>query len=100
MSFGERRTAEELGRAFPGVVVRTSGRDSSGAGVLDEVDSSPALVVSTPGAEPRAVLGHELAHVVQQRAGTAKGGQGAGLAVNRDPGLEAEADRAGEVQQG
>jgi hypothetical protein len=37
-----------------------------------------------------------LALAVQQRAGTAKGGQGAGLAVNRDPGLEAEADRAGE----
>jgi hypothetical protein len=42
------------------------------------------------------LLGHELAHVVQQRAGTARAGQAAGLPVNRDPGLEAEADRAGE----
>ena len=45
---GARRTAEELGRAFPAVPVRTSGRDH----VLDEVPNRPALVVSTPGAEP------------------------------------------------
>ncbi|GHF39024.1 putative primosomal protein N' [Streptomyces mashuensis] len=45
---GARRTAEELGRAFPGVPVRTSGRDH----VLDTVPDRPALVVSTPGAEP------------------------------------------------
>ncbi|MER5873932.1 primosomal protein N' [Streptomyces sp. NPDC002044] len=45
---GARRTAEELGRAFPAVPVRTSGRDH----VLDEVPDGPALVVCTPGAEP------------------------------------------------
>ncbi|WP_156721465.1 primosomal protein N' [Streptomyces apocyni] len=45
---GARRTAEELGRAFPAVPVRTSGREQ----VLDTVPSAPALVVSTPGAEP------------------------------------------------
>ncbi|WP_326600791.1 primosomal protein N' [Streptomyces sp. NBC_01803] len=45
---GARRTAEELGRAFPAVPVRTSGRDQ----VLDTVPDRPALVVSTPGAEP------------------------------------------------
>ncbi|RBM24024.1 primosomal protein N' [Streptomyces sp. PT12] len=45
---GARRTAEELGRAFPAVPVRTSGRDH----VLDSVPDAPALVVSTPGAEP------------------------------------------------
>jgi primosomal protein N' (replication factor Y) len=45
---GIRRTAEELGRAFPGVPVRTSG----GGAVLDRVDGRPALVVATPGAEP------------------------------------------------
>jgi len=42
------------------------------------------------------LLGHELAHVVQQRAGVVQGAQGKGLAVNADPALEAEADRAGE----
>jgi len=46
--FGARRTAEELGRAFPSVPVRTSGRDH----VLATVPDRPALVVSTPGAEP------------------------------------------------
>jgi primosomal protein N' (replication factor Y) (superfamily II helicase) len=45
---GARRTAEELGRAFPGVPVRTSGRDS----VLASVPAEAAVVVCTPGAEP------------------------------------------------
>ncbi|WP_330329435.1 primosomal protein N' [Streptomyces sp. NBC_00536] len=45
---GARRTAEELGRAFPAVPVRTSGRDH----VLDSVPDRPALIVCTPGAEP------------------------------------------------
>ena len=45
---GARRTAEELGRAFPGHPVRTSGRD----GVLASVPDRPAVVVATPGAEP------------------------------------------------
>jgi primosomal protein N' (replication factor Y) (superfamily II helicase) len=45
---GARRTADELGRAFPQVPVRTSGRE----GVLASVPESPALVIATPGAEP------------------------------------------------
>lgn len=51
---GARRTAEELGRAFPGHPVRTSGRD----GVLSGVTDRPALVVATPGAEPPADGGY------------------------------------------
>jgi primosomal protein N' (replication factor Y) len=51
---GARRTAEELGRAFPGVAVRTSGRDE----VLARVPAAPALVVATPGAEPVAEDGY------------------------------------------
>ncbi|MBL8621186.1 MAG: DUF4157 domain-containing protein [Myxococcales bacterium] len=40
-----------------------------------------------------ALIGHELAHVVQQRAGRVAGAStGAGVAFNLDPGLEAEAD--------
>lgn len=54
---GARRTAEELGRAFPAVPVRTSGREQ----VLDTVSSAPALVVSTPGAEPVADGGYAAA---------------------------------------
>ncbi|GAA5102416.1 primosomal protein N' [Haloechinothrix salitolerans] len=51
---GARRTAEELGRAFPGVAVRTSG----GKEVLAHVDGSAALVIATPGAEPVAAGGY------------------------------------------
>jgi primosomal protein N' (replication factor Y) len=51
---GARRTADELGRAFPGVPVRTSGRDE----VLATVPAAPALVVATPGAEPVATDGY------------------------------------------
>ena len=67
ISVGERRTAEELGRAFPGHPVRVSGRDPGGAGVLDRVDGRPALVVATPGAEPRAEGGYAAALLLDGR---------------------------------
>ncbi|MGP4093061.1 primosomal protein N' [Nonomuraea sp. KM90] len=54
---GARRTAEELGRAFPATQVRTSGRD----GVLATVPATRALVVATPGAEPVAEGGYAAA---------------------------------------
>ncbi|MEV8637290.1 primosomal protein N' [Streptosporangium sp. NPDC051023] len=54
---GARRTAEELGRAFPSVQVRTSGKD----GVLAAVGATRALVVATPGAEPVAEGGYAAA---------------------------------------
>ncbi|MFI7248780.1 primosomal protein N' [Micromonospora chalcea] len=51
---GARRTAEELGRAFPGVPVRTSGREE----VLATVPGAAGLVIATPGAEPVADGGY------------------------------------------
>ncbi|MGV9808995.1 primosomal protein N' family DNA-binding protein, partial [Micromonospora chersina] len=51
---GARRTAEELGRAFPGVPVRTSGREE----VLAGVPAGAGLVIATPGAEPVAEGGY------------------------------------------
>ncbi len=54
---GAARTAEELGRAFPGIPVRTSG----GEQVLAEVSAEPALVIATPGAEPVAAGGYAAA---------------------------------------
>jgi primosomal protein N' (replication factor Y) len=54
---GSRRTAEELGRSFPGVPVRTSGGDD----VLAAVGPEPTLVVATPGAEPGAPGGYAAA---------------------------------------
>ncbi len=48
MVIGATRTAEELGRAFPGVPIRGS---SAGA-MLDSVEPGPQVVVATVGAEP------------------------------------------------
>ncbi|MEV2220867.1 primosomal protein N' [Nocardia vinacea] len=45
---GAVRTAEELGRAFPGVPIR----GSSGGAVLDTVEPGPQVIVATVGAEP------------------------------------------------
>ncbi|MEO7070247.1 MAG: primosome assembly protein PriA, partial [Nostocoides sp.] len=51
---GARRTAEELGRAFRGIPVHTSGSGQ----VLTSVAGTPALVIATPGAEPVAEGGY------------------------------------------
>ncbi len=51
---GARRTAEELGRAFPGTPVVTS----AGEAIVEQVGAGPALVVATPGAEPCAAGGY------------------------------------------
>ena len=51
---GDRRTAEEIGRALPGVPVRSSAADH----VLDRVPDRPGVVVATPGAEPVAEGGY------------------------------------------
>ncbi|MBV9091524.1 MAG: primosomal protein N' [Mycobacteriaceae bacterium] len=51
---GARRTAEELGRAFPGTTVVTSG----GEAVARSVHPGRAVVVATPGAEPHVAGGY------------------------------------------
>jgi primosomal protein N' (replication factor Y) len=51
---GEARTAEELGRMFPGTTVRSSG----GLRVVGSVPDTPAIVVATVGAEPVAAGGY------------------------------------------
>jgi primosomal protein N' (replication factor Y) len=51
---GARRTAEELGRAFPGASVITSSADA----MVTAIESGPVLVVATPGAEPSASDGY------------------------------------------
>lgn len=53
-TIGADRTVEEVGRAFPGVVVRQSAGDT----VIDRVPDKPALVVATAGAEPVAEAGY------------------------------------------
>lgn len=54
---GSERTAEELGRAFPGIPVRSSTSDH----ILRTVDSRPAIVVATAGAAPIAQGGYSAA---------------------------------------
>lgn len=54
VSVGSSRTAEELGRAFPGVPVITSTGERS----VDVVGADPALVVATTGTEPWASGGY------------------------------------------
>ena len=53
-SIGDARTAEELARAFPGVLAVNSSADR----MRDEVPDEPAIVVATPGAEPAAPTGY------------------------------------------
>ncbi len=61
---GVRRTAEELGRAFPAAVVRVSGGDER----LGSVPATPALVVATPGAEPAVAGGYAAALLLDAHA--------------------------------
>jgi primosomal protein N' (replication factor Y) len=51
---GSQRTAEELGRAFPGARILVS----DGERTLERVSSAPALVIATRGAEPVADGGY------------------------------------------
>lgn len=54
VTVGSARTAEELGRAFPGVRVLVA----DGEHPLQQVGASPALVIATRGAEPIAAGGY------------------------------------------
>ncbi|MGW6004964.1 primosomal protein N' [Oerskovia enterophila] len=76
---GSGRTAEELGRAFPGVAVRVSGASAPG-GVIAAVGPRPAVVVATPGAEPVAKGGYAAALLLDAALSTAH----VGLAVAQD----------------
>jgi primosomal protein N' (replication factor Y) len=60
---GARRTAEEIGRAFPGVPIL----NSSGAAGRPTVPDGPAIVVATPGAEPVAPTGYGAALLLDGR---------------------------------
>ncbi len=61
---GALRTAEELGRAFPGATVVSS----SGDHIKSVVESKKALVVATPGAEPVAPEGYAAALLLDGNA--------------------------------
>lgn len=80
MRVGSQRTAEELGRAFPGIVVRTSGADG---GVLPQVEHTPQLVVATPGAEPRTEGGYAAGLLLDAAVFTSRPELGAGIEALR-----------------
>src|SRR5699024_10680745 len=54
---GVHRTADELGRAFPMVPIRSSSADH----LLVTIEDRPAIIISTPGAEPVAPNGYAAA---------------------------------------
>ena len=54
---GQTKTVEELGKSFPGVGIITSG----GKSILREIEQQNAIVVATPGAEPKTKNGYSAA---------------------------------------
>ena len=57
---GSERTAEELGRAFPGIPVRSS----SGDRILRTIQPQPSIIVATPGAVPEVEGGYAAAIIL------------------------------------
>lgn len=80
VAVGAERTAEELGRAFPGVALR---RSTAGQGVLAAVPAGRSLVVATPGAEPRADGGYAAAVLLDAQMTAARPGLDADEAALR-----------------
>jgi primosomal protein N' (replication factor Y) len=71
---GAERTAEEIGRAFPGIPVL-----SSHAGhMIARVAAEPALVIATPGAEPACDPGYRAVLILDARAQVQRPYLGAG----------------------
>ena len=68
VSIGAERTAEEIGRAFPGVPVISS----HGGHMVERIADEPAIVVSTPGAEPACDPGYRAVLILDARAQLAR----------------------------
>lgn len=64
VSVGAGRTAEEIGKAFPQVTVKVSSREH----MIDVVDSSPQIVIATPGSEPWTKKGFSAAVILDAHA--------------------------------
>lgn len=71
---GAQRTAEELGRAFPGVPIVYSEAEH----MVRNVSDQPAIVVATPGAEPTCDGGYASAVILDPIAGPPR------LSINED----------------
>lgn len=95
--------AAQMSRAFAGDLSAVRVHEGSHVSALgarayalgDEIHFAPGQFAPDTVAG-RELIGHELAHVVQQRQGRVGGGRPrAGVAIADDPALEAQADRAG-----
>jgi hypothetical protein len=89
-----------LGANFSGVKINANSSKATEMGALaftqgEELHFAPGQF--QPGSQQgQELIGHELAHVVQQREGRVKAtGQEKGLAINTDHSLESEADSMG-----
>ncbi|MDO8120562.1 primosomal protein N' [Isoptericola sp. b490] len=80
IAVGAARTAEELGRAFPGVALR---RSSAEHGVLRSVPAGRSLVVATTGAEPIAESGYAAAVLLDAQVTASRPGLDADQAALR-----------------
>lgn len=72
---GARRSAEELGRAFPQVPVVVS---EASSGVVADLDGHPRIVVATPGAEPESADGYAAVVLLDGALATSLPGLGGG----------------------
>jgi primosomal protein N' (replication factor Y) (superfamily II helicase) len=70
LAIGAERTAEEIGRAFPGTAVIWSTGEQS----RREVGPEPAIVVATPGAEPVCSAGYAAVVLLDANAALARPG--------------------------
>ncbi len=88
---GEARTAEEVGRSFPGsrVVVSRAGK------IIPSVPGRPAVVIATPGAEPVAEEGYAATLLLDGWALLDRGGLDAGVEALRRWTAAAAQTRAG-----
>lgn len=76
---GQERTAEEIGRAFPGAQIVSSRQGH----VLSTVPAAPAIVLATPGAEPVADGGYAAVVLLDGWALLDRGGLEAGMEALR-----------------
>lgn len=94
-----RKMEGAFGTSFGNVQVHTESAQAKAVGALaytqgNHVHFAPGQYKpNTP--QGQALLGHELTHVVQQRAGRVPTPQAKGLPINADPALETEADVMG-----
>ncbi len=78
---GTERTGEEFGRQFPSIPIVMS---NARTGVTRTLDSTPRIVIATPGAEPLAEGGYVAAAILDAAAATSRPGLDAGVtAVDR-----------------